>query len=768
MKNRRSVLAVYLVVIAVGAFLTGIVHQGGNRVTELTDRLSADGLPTLSAISDLKLDMAALEPIVYEYALTGDRARFAAKRSANERRVTAELQRVRKAFPERAETEAIGARYDEIRRLVARLDQAIGQRAVSGDEVHALIASIGAACARINGQLDQFGAEITAQTEQAANVVRDETRGMLLWVGGFSAALVLVTLALGAALREWLREVAQRRRLAAFPERNPRPVFELSGTGAVTYANSGTALMLYDLSMPTCRSEALLPQDYVGRLAAMREIGAIEQEWEYPIGRHTLRASVHYLQRLDLFHAYLIDVTEQRAAQARLAHQAFHDPLTGLANRHAFMRDFAQAAQQGVSLHALIVNVDRFQPIVDGLGHGVADRLLQALAQRFTGLADRTRGHWTPYRFEGNQFAMLVRGSDGAGALAWAATLNRAMHEPIVIDTRRLSLGASIGAAAWPKDGEDAAAILSSAHAAAHEAWRRGGDGCAVFSQAVRAPLVRRMELESELHAALTQAQLTLAYQPQLDLASGEITGVEALMRWRHPTRGWISPAEFIPVAEESGLIVALGDWAMRRACAQIRAWQAGGNRALTVAVNVSPRQFLIPGLAERIAALVNEYGIEPRALEIEITESAAMQDTDHAVSVLGALKAIGIGVAIDDFGTGHSSLAWLKRLPFDKLKIDRSFVADLGADRHSEAIVRTIIALARALGLRVLAEGAETGDQYRRLVQLGCDAVQGRIVSAPIEPEWLEALVRRHARRSEAAPRATLDLRPVPIGAAR
>lgn len=767
MKTRRSVLAVYLVVIAVGAFLTGIVHQGGNRVTELTDHLSADGLPTLAAMSDLKLDMAALEPIVYEYALTGDRARFEAKRAANERRVTAELRRVRTAFPERVETAAIAARYDEIRRLVARLDEALARNAVTGAQAHELIAAIGAACGRINGQLDQFGAEITAQTEQAANVVRDETRGMLLWVGGFSAALVLVTLALGAALREWLREVAERRRLAAFPERNPRPVLELSGAGAVTYANPGTALTLYDLSMPTCRPEALLPDDYPGRLAAMRETGALEQEWEYPIARHTLRASVHYLQRLDLFHMYLVDVTEQRAAQARLAHQAFHDPLTGLANRHAFMRDFARDAPSGGPLHAFIINVDRFQRIVDGLGHGVADRLLQALAQRITGLAGRTRGGSTPYRFEGNQFAMLVHGADGAAAAALAGTVNRAMHEAAVIDTHRLSLSASIGVAAWPKDGEDAAAILASAHAAAHDAWRRGGDGCAVFSEAVRAPLVRRMELESELHAALTQGQLTLAYQPQLDFASGEITGVEALMRWRHPTRGWISPAEFIPVAEESGLIVALGDWAMRRACAQIRAWQAGGNRALTVAVNVSPRQFLMPGLAERIAALVTEYGIEARALEIEITESTAMQDTGHAVAVLGALKAIGIGVAIDDFGTGHSSLAWLKRLPFDKLKIDRSFVTDLGADRHSEAIVRTIITLARALGLRVLAEGAETDDQYRRLAELGCDAVQGRIVSAPVEPEWLEALVRRHARAPAGPLRATFDLRPVPIGAA-
>jgi diguanylate cyclase (GGDEF)-like protein/PAS domain S-box-containing protein len=426
-------------------------------------------------------------------------------------------------------------------------------------------------------------------------------------------------------------------------------------------------------------------------------------------------------------------------SERRLAFLAQFDPLTGLANRTLLTDRFAQmivqAKRHGSRLAVLFIDLDGFKFVNDSLGHAAGDELLAEVAHR---LQAAIRTGDTVARISGDEFAVVLTDLAHAEHAAFVAQkiLDR-LAEPIVLREREVFVTASIGIAAFPGDGQEAEELLGAADSAMYRAKSAGRNGYQFFTSEITQRTRARANLTFELRRALERNEFALAYQPKVDLASAKICGAEALLRWRHPSRGIVSPIEFIPALEESGLIVQVGEWVIRRACEDLKSL-----KNLPVAINLSALQFRQRDLDARIRALVAAAGIDPALLELEITESQLMEDPEHAIRMMRSLREAGIRIAIDDFGTGYSSLAYLTRFPVKSLKIDRSFVADVFSDHADAAIVRTIIDMAHTLGFTVVAEGVETDRQAAFLRQFGCEQAQGYLFARPMPAADVTALI--------------------------
>jgi diguanylate cyclase (GGDEF)-like protein/PAS domain S-box-containing protein len=425
------------------------------------------------------------------------------------------------------------------------------------------------------------------------------------------------------------------------------------------------------------------------------------------------------------------DISERKAYEARIQHLANYDALSGLPNRSLLADRAAQAishARRHQRVCALIaLTVDRFKLLNESYGHAATDALLKAVGERLTGAL---RDGDTMAHLGGDTFAALAsslaRPEDVLGVVRKIRDMALA---PFVVEGREVHVDLSIGASVFPRDGEQFDLLLRNADAAMNRVKAAAGGGFQFYAAAMTKEATDRVEIEGALHGAAARGELQLHYQPQVELATGRAVAAEALMRWTHPQRGSVPPGQFVPIAEQSDLIVSLGEWALQESCRQLRRWN---NPQLRVAVNVSPRQFRSPGFAEAVARALREHGIEGRRLEIELTEGVLIEDRDQAVAILESLKQTGVQIAIDDFGTGYSSLSYLSGLPIDCLKIDRAFVVRIGKGGRDAAIVQAIISLAHSLGMRVLAEGVETAEQADFLRAHGCDEAQGYLFARP------------------------------------
>jgi diguanylate cyclase (GGDEF)-like protein len=435
-----------------------------------------------------------------------------------------------------------------------------------------------------------------------------------------------------------------------------------------------------------------------------------------------------------------------RAAIAK-EHQAVHDALTGLPNRVLF-RDRAEQAihaarRAGAGCTVMLMDLNHFKEINDTLGHHQGDRLLQEVAIR---LRATVRASDTVARLGGDEFGILLHGTSADGAAAVAETVLARLREPFVVDATTLQVGGSIGLACCPQHGADVETLIQRADIAMYAA-KSTSAGYAAFERSQDRHSPRRLILAAALRGAIERGELLLAYQPKADLRTGRIVGVEALARWEHPELGVVEPAEFVPIAEQTGLIIALTTSVLEAALERAASWRALGHD-LSIAVNLSARSFLDARLADEIPQLLAAHDLPPHCLELEITESMLMHDPRRARLTLEQLAAIGVGLSVDDFGTGYSSLAHLKRLPVDTIKIDKSFVLDMADDEADEAIVRSTIELAHNLGLRVVAEGVESAETWMRLAALGCDLAQGFHLARPLPATGLLALL--EAERDE------------------
>jgi diguanylate cyclase (GGDEF)-like protein/PAS domain S-box-containing protein len=441
----------------------------------------------------------------------------------------------------------------------------------------------------------------------------------------------------------------------------------------------------------------------------------------------------------------LEDITERKLYEKQLEYQANHDELTGLPNRNLLNDRIQQALHFSHRNHyqvaVIFVDLDHFKFINDSLGHNTGDSLVKIVAERLSGCI---RSGDTVARHGGDEFVIIITDPAAAEHSAVIADkIQRAVSRPFTVSGHEFVITCSIGISIYPRDGEDAQTLMKNADAAMYRAKDLGRNCFQFYAEEMNSRSLGRMTMENHLRRALERSELSVCYQPKVSLHSGLITGMEALARWTNPELGPVSPAKFIPLAEETGLIEPIGEWVLRTACAQSRACQDGGLPPMKVAVNLSARQMKARDLPGLISRILRETGLDPRCLELEITESMVMHDVDRVTDILNELKGMGINLTMDDFGTGYSSLNYLKRFPFDTLKLDQSFVRDITSNPNSAAIARAVVAMAHSLSLKVIAEGVETAGQLKYLRSLDCDELQGYYFSRPVPGAEFQELLR-------------------------
>jgi diguanylate cyclase (GGDEF)-like protein len=522
-------------------------------------------------------------------------------------------------------------------------------------------------------------------------------------------------------------------KLASLVELSPNPIIEINWDGQITYLNSAASLKFSnihqaELEHPILKELLAREQHRNGNLL-IREV---------KVGQEVFEQHIHYLSESKLIRSYIFDITERKRAEEILQYQAFHDPLTDLPNRALFHEQLslavANAHRNQIQMAVIFLDLDGFKKINDTLGHSVGDRLLKLFSQR---LNSNLRDGDTLARWGGDEFTLLlphIKNAEETGKLA--QRLIEDLKQPFEVGEQRLYIKSSLGIALYPQDGEDPETLLKNADAAVYRAKEKGRDRYQFYSSTITSQVSELLKLEYLLHQAIAKEELFLVYQPQVDIQTGKIVGMEALLRWNHPELGLVSPAKFIPLAEDTGLIVPIGEWVLKKACTQNKAWQRLGLPPFKISVNLSARQFQNANLVEMVAQILEETELDPQWLELEITETTIMGNVNFACQALERLQQIGVRISLDDFGTGYSSLNYLKRFPLHTLKIDRSFVSDLKDNSRDTAIIAAVIALGRGLNLRVIAEGVETQQQLELLRNLQCEAIQGYLFCKPIPTE--------------------------------
>ena len=475
-----------------------------------------------------------------------------------------------------------------------------------------------------------------------------------------------------------------------------------------------------------------------GEISGRRKNGEIFPKWQ------TINAVRDDQGSLTHYVSIFLDISQMKESEEQLHYLAHHDTLTGLPNRlllnARLEHSLQQASRKSTNVAVLFLDLDHFKKVNDSLGHAVGDQLLQLVAKR---LLSSVREEDTIARMGGDELAIILGSMDDVRDAATAARkILDELAKPFDIDGKELFVSASIGISTYPQNGRDAIALLKNADAAMYMAKSAGRNGYHFYSDEHSARLSESFSLQTNLYRALEREELFLHFQPQVSLQSGKIVGVEALLRWQHPEMGLVSPARFIPLAEENGLIGAIGKWVLHTACEQARAWQDEGLIPVRISVNLSGRQLEQDNIVEEVHAVLEDTGLDPSCLELELTESSVMKRAERTVKILDAFRELGITIAIDDFGTGYSSLSYLKRFPVDRLKIDRSFVRDIPQDVNDVALARAIIALGHSLNISVIAEGVETVAQRELLTSMGCDEMQGFLYSKPVTASELLSLL--------------------------
>jgi len=477
--------------------------------------------------------------------------------------------------------------------------------------------------------------------------------------------------------------------------------------------------------------------------AIMEATGRRKDGSKFPVELTVSRLNV---DEQAMFIIILRDITDRKRYEETIRHQAFHDALTGLPNRTLFKDRLTlaitNAKRNKQRLAVLYLDLDRFKLINDTLGHALGDQLLQMAAQR---LRMTVRAGDTVARLGGDEFTILLTGTDKPeDAAKVAQKLIDAVKKPFQAGGHEFYVTTSVGIVLYPNDGEDAGTLLKNADVAMYLAKEKGRNNYQLYTPEMNTRALQRLELENSLRRALERGEFLVHYQPKINLLTGKITGMEALVRWQHPGKGLVQPGDFISLAEDNGLIVSLGEWVLRTACSQNKAWQDRGLPPVRVAVNLSAKQFHLQNLVETVSRVLEESGLDPRWLELEITEHVAFQNAEYTVKMLRQLKKMGIQLSIDDFGISYFSMRYLKQLPIDRLKIDRSFVAQIGKDREFTNIASAVITLGQSLKFGVGAGGVENEEQLDFLKKHNCEEIQGFLFSRPIAAEDFETLLKR------------------------
>jgi len=746
----RKILAVYLIVLLAGAALSSLVYLHGRQVIDVGAQLTEHSVPRFDTISQLRYAIFKQKPILYEYYATADRQAYLPRFEQAQRETWEGLRTLRQMRGSSPELTRIEAEVNRIRQLSVELDKSLSRPDIDWDQARATLAQVSVAERGIAPELDALVQMNRKEVMRYGEESRENTQTMIQIVGGFTFVGLILSLFIAYYIRRYLRDAADRKMLAVFPERSPNPMLRLDLNGKILFANDATLNLSAHFGL--LQLPALLPADLPQRLAELQHANQQHLLWEYAVGEYVLDCEAHLLSDLQVCHLYLADITDRKKAEQRLLHQALHDAVTGLPNRRRFRARLEEnlLAHPDACCAVALIRPDRIKLVLESQGYAASDTLIRAMADRLLHAlahASSAAPATELFRFEGATFGLLVTELPNAqeGALLMQR-LQAAMIEPILVEEREFFFTLSMGVAMSPGHGKDAETLFKNAEAAVNRIRAEGGNGFRHYSQDLSERTEQWLRMEQGLRRAMGRDELILHYQPQVDLHSGEVIGVEALIRWNSPERGLVPPMQFIPLAEETGLIVPIGAWVLRTACRQAQFWLSNGN-PLVMAVNISARQFQHPGFIDLVEEVLRETGLPARYLELEITESVAMHDATRTTATLHALRNLGIQLSIDDFGTGFSSLAYLRRFPLDKLKIDQSFVRNLSTDEHDATIAHTVILLGQSLKLTVIAEGVETREQIDILRRLGCQEMQGYFFSRPVPVTDIDVILREGRR---------------------
>jgi diguanylate cyclase (GGDEF)-like protein len=522
-------------------------------------------------------------------------------------------------------------------------------------------------------------------------------------------------------------------RLASIPELNPNPIIEINLSGTITYLNPAAMRQFPDLYRLGIHHPVLdgLLVGVEDMSQGKKEFFVREVEWE----NRVFEQFVHYIASSDLIRSYIADITERKRSQQIIQYQASHDALTGLPNR-TYLNDYlamalAQAKRSGEMIAVLFFDLDRFKLINDSLGHSTGDQLLREICDR---LKLKLRQGDLLARWGGDEFIMVLRQIKAPEqAVKTAQRVIQILEPAFVFEGHELHVSVSVGISIFPSDGDDIDTLIKNADTAMYRAKENGRGNCQLYKPKMHENTFQKLSLENRLRKAIEHNELALYYQPIVNTNINKIFGVEALLRWQHPTFGMLPPSQFIPLAEEAGLIVPIGYWLIRTACHRSLEWEQLGWGNLRLAINLSLRQFQQADFVDNLAGILQELKFDPSRLELELTESVVMENVDESIAKLKKLRDLGIGLSVDDFGTGYSSLSYLKKLPIHNLKIDRSFITDITQSINDQAIAISIITLAKNLGLSAIAEGVETKEQMHLLRSMGCYLMQGFLFGRPM-----------------------------------
>lgn len=746
---QRRIWWAFLLVLAVGVAVSVRIVTLGDSVQAVNWMFISEKLPLSQRIGELRGVIADEERLLYEYySYTATRDAFQTQRTLNNARLGSIVEQLEKDMGSREQMVELRTQLTALDGLSDELSATLSSKVVNRDMARAILAQVKPRVRQIEKTLAAMSSANRQAVDKLGTDSRDSVGTMVRWVIGFSVLIFGVAFFVGYYVVAIIREGLERRRLAMFAERNPNPVLRLDASAEVRYANPATAELLAQLNLAPADSGKLLPADMRHHLNETRAARTSSTQFEYTHGKFTLECTVAYLTDFSEFHVYIKDVTARRQAEEKLAYQAFFDPATGLPNQYRLREDLNAAFSQQRAGTVMTIVADREREIFESLGAVETERWLVKVALRLRdGINENEE---TLYRFGGNAFVLVCWPGDLAGAQRRAKQLLGSSQQPLHLERRELFSTLSIGAAIMEcGSGGDAAnmaeAQVQQAASACNRVRRAGGNDFAIYDEAMGLAAAKTLRMITDLRHAVANGELRLHYQPKVDTASGRLLGMEALVRWVHPERGMISPVEFIPVAEDTGMIVAIGRWVLREACRQNAAWQQAGLRPLRVAVNLSARQFRSDNLLDEIDAALSETALPASSLELEITESMVMEDPERVIDLLEKIRSRGIHLSLDDFGTGHSSLAYLKRFPIDCVKIDRAFIMDMPGNTDDVAIARTIVAMAKSLGLATVAEGVETAEQLELLKNMGCDQIQGYFFSRPLPADEFLAFYQAH-----------------------
>mgnify|MGYP005991149201 CR=1 FL=1 len=760
MQPRVKILLAYLLILSLGLAISATIFVSGRHVSNATTTLIEDKLPRLQVINELYLAIIERERLLYEYYATTDSEKILPQLSSIDQRFSAFFRQIEIAFPNSEAIEKIRYGDKMVRKLTQQLDENFQQTQVDWDAARDQLAQLSDTGRKILPFLEALVAQVNQEAYISGEETRQSTELSTRLVISFSIFVIIIAAFVGYYVNRYITETLSRRRLAMFAERSPNPIMSFNWQGQLTYSNPACFELMKQQGNYSLRAESLLVEDFQQRLLSLQKSKKNHAHWiSHTSDDCILQFSLSLLRDLDTCHLYLEDITQRTQAENQLKFEAYHDILTELPNRRFFndqLNTLVSNPQQP-PFALLLIHIDRFDLVTSSAGFKTGDLLIKAVTyqlQQFChnycslNLDDKL------YRLDSNKFSLLLEQlPEHEFAEHLARDLKKELANLICVDDKQFHLTLSIGISHYPNNAGiteavsegKSEALLANADAALTRVKADGGDDILCYDQDIHDKEQAWIAIERDLRSAIEQQELILFFQAKIKAKQHHISGVESLIRWKKSNGKMISPAEFIPVAEQTGLIITIGDWVIQQAFQQLKHWQSQGlvNNDFSIAINLSAKQFQHPDFIPNIKRYILDADIEPEYIELEITESLLINNIDKSIRIMEQLKDIGFKLSIDDFGTGYSSLSYLKQFPIDKLKIDRAFVMDIEHNNDDKVLAKSIVDLAHNLNLSVVAEGVENKQQLEILEHLGAEEIQGFYFSKPkpaaeIEDEFL------------------------------